>query len=490
MNSGASTAGVQHAPPAHTPPSPAASTAPWTVAEILEATGGALRGGSSAASIRGISTDSRHLQSGQAFLAIRGPQFDGHAFGAAAVARGASALIVQAGQASSTGGTVPVIAVPDTTAALGALARAHRRRVRVPVIAVTGSCGKTTTKEMLAAVLGARYRVLASVGTENNQYGVPQTLLRLMPAHEVVILELGTNHPGEIARLAAIAEPTIGVLTNIGLAHLEFLGSLGGVLHEKTALLRALGADGTAIVNGDDPVLRCALIEHPPAGALLRFGTGRHCDLQARRIEPLALGTRCVVDGALAPTPFPVALSLLGHHQVLNALAAITCGLHLGVPSTEIARALAAMPPVPMRLEPLRVNGLTILNDCYNANPVSMRQALEVLRQYPGERPTVFVCGDMGELGPGTRAFHREVGRWARESQVDVVVAVGTHAASVAEGVASGRDRRDGLWACATLAEAEARLDQLALTRGTVLVKGSRAMGLERLVARLMESRA
>ena len=470
-------------------PSAPASTAPFTVAELLAATRGALRRGAPDASLRGISTDSRHLHAGQAFLALRGPHFDGQAFLTDAVARGAAALIVRAGQVPPTG-TVPVIAVPDTTVALGDLARAHRRRLRVPVIAVTGSCGKTTTKEMIAAVLGARYRVLASVGTENNQYGVPQTLLRLTPAHEAVVLELGTNHPGEMARLAAIAEPTIGVLTNFGLAHLEFFGSIHGVLQEKTALVRALAADGVAFVNGDDPMLRRAMVEQPPAAMLLRFGTGRQCELQAQRIESLALGTRCTVDGRCAPAPFPLTLPLLGDHQVLNALAAVACGLHLGVPSTEIARVLAALPPVPMRLAPRRANGLTILDDCYNANPVSMRQALEVLRRYPGERPTVFVCGDMGELGPGTRGLHREVGRWAREAQVDVLVAIGRHAASVVDGAASAGHRLDGVWACATLEEAQARLDRLALTRGTVLVKGSRAMGLERLVDRLMESHA
>ena len=465
------------------------STAEFTLSEILEATRGRLRSGGDHGRIRGMATDSRTLQPGQAFLAIRGPHFDGHAFTEEARSRGAGALIVEAGAGPAAAAGLPVIEVDQTTVAFGDLALAHRRRFAVPVIAVTGSCGKTTTKEMIAAVLGASRRVLASVGTDNNQIGVPQTLLRLQPEHQAVVLEMGTNHPGELARLCAIAQPTIGVVTNIGLAHLEFFGSLAGVLQEKLTLVRALSGADLAIVNGDDPLIRRALTTQPPAARQLTYGIGRSCDVQARRIEPLASGTRFTIEGPGVAEPTTVTLPLLGRHNVINALAAAACGVPWGLPPQEIAAALAQLRPVAMRLEPVRRNGLTILNDCYNANPTSMRQALEVLREHPGPRPRVFICGDMAELGPGAPQFHREVGRWAREAQVDVIIAIGRHAQAVLEGaVTAGRGGEDR--ACATLAEAEASLEQLPLVRATVLVKGSRAMGLERIVDRLMERAA
>ena len=468
----------------------APSVADFSVEEVVRATRGRLRAGSPHASSRGCSTDTRTLQPGQIFLAITGPTFDGHAFIDEAIARGAGGVIVRADAGPAAAGDVPIIEVEDTVAALGALALAHRRRFHIPVIAVTGSCGKTTTKEMIAAVLGGSRCVLVSIGTENNHIGVPQTLLRLRPEHAAAVLELGANHPGEIARLAAIAEPTIGVLTGVGVAHLEFFGSIHGVLREKTSLLYALPPDGAAIVPGDDLLVRRALLEQPPDARVTTCGERHQCDVRAQRIEPLADGSRLTIDGPGVPTPFTVDVPLLGRHNALNALLAVACGVRLGASPWEIATALEALRPLSMRLEPLRAGGLVIVSDCYNANPASMRQAIDVLRRYPHDGPRVLVCGDMTELGAGARQFHREVGRQAAQARLDAVVAVGGYASCVTAGVASVPGSPTARWACATLKEAQERLQALRLVSGTMLVKGSRVMGLERLVAWLAGERA
>ena len=466
-----------------------ASVAALSVEDVVRATRGRLRAGSPSATFRGLSTDTRSLQPGQAFLAMAGPTFDGHTFLEAAIARGASGLIVQTGAGPAEAGALPVIEVAQTVTALGDLALAHRRRFNIPVIAITGSCGKTTTKEMIAAVVGASRCILSSAGTENNHIGVPQTLLRLRPEHAAVVLEMGTNHPEEIARLAAIAEPTIGLVTNIGVAHLEFFGSIGGVLREKLSLLRALPADGTAMIPGDDLLVRRALIEQPVDATVVSCGAVQRCDVQARRIEPLATGSRVTIDGPIVPAPFTVELPLLGRHNALNALMAVACGLRLGISPWEITLALEALRPMAMRLEPLRVGQIVMLSDCYNANPTSMRQAIDVLRAYPQDGPRFLVCGDMAELGAGARQFHREVGRYAGDANLDAVIAVGTYASCTVEGLrSSARPRTEG-WACATLEDVQARLLALPLTHGTVLVKGSRVMGMERLVAWLAGER-
>jgi UDP-N-acetylmuramoyl-tripeptide--D-alanyl-D-alanine ligase len=454
----------------------------WTLHQILEATGGEVVRGVASAAVSGISIDSRRLARGEAFVAIQGKRFDGHAFVDEAAHRGASCLIVSYLPAPRNGSaSLPTILVDDTTKALGDLARFHRRRFAQPFIAITGSCGKTTTKEMVARLLGPAEAVLKTFGTQNNHIGVPLTILRMTPGHQVAVVELGSNHPGEIRYLASIVEPDVALITNIGPVHLEFFSSLAGVLREKTSLLEALRPDGAAVLPGDQLEV-CLEASRRLPGLVRRvtFGTTDRCDLQALDVQKTPQGMRLRLRDHVSPWTIP----LVGYHNVENTLAAIACAWAVGIPLSQTKERLASFTPVPLRSEVVRCHGLTILNDCYNANPLSCARALEALRDLEVPR-RVAIVGDMLELGSYAPAAHQAIGRLAARLGIDAVMAVGEHAEEIAQGVCEVR--ADGVATYRTVQELLEALPTSLQEGDGLLVKGSRRLNLEQVTAFLLE---
>lgn len=455
----------------------------WTIAEILKATEGRLVRGSADGVVAGIAIDSRRLLPGEAFIAIQGRRFDGHDFVQEALRRGASCIMVAETfvPEGCSDCRVVVIAVSDTLIALGDMARFHRLRMGLPVIAVTGSCGKTTTKDLTAHLLGALGDVLKNEGNQNNHIGVPLTLLRLHAQHRVAVIEMGTNHPGEIAYLASIVQPDMAIITNIGPAHLEFFGSLMGILREKLSLLEALPTDGCAVIPGDQ--LEVGLEASRRLSAHVRiasFGTSDRCDLQAMDIQRAGEGMRLRLRDSMSPWYIP----LLGQHNVENALAAITCVWAFGLPLSVARERLTSFAPVPLRSEVIHCGGLTILNDCYNANPLSCARALEALRDLSVHR-RLAVIGDMLELGSYAPFAHQAIGRLAVQVGVEMVMAVGEYAHYVAQGV-----REAGSIGVSTYRNVQELLDELPMRLQPgdgVLVKGSRRLNLERVTEFILQ---
>jgi UDP-N-acetylmuramoyl-tripeptide--D-alanyl-D-alanine ligase len=454
----------------------------WTIPQLLEATQGQLVRGQAVGEAGRISIDSRSLAPGDAFVAIRGTRYDGHRFVEEAAHRGASSLIVSHLMTPTNGSaSLPTILVDDTTEALADLARFRRRQMGRPVIAVTGSCGKTTTKELLAHLLGEPGTILKTQGTQNNHIGVPLTLLRMAAEHEQAVVELGTNHPGEIAYLASIVEPTAAVITNVGPSHLEFFGSLMEVLHEKLSLLEALPSDGCAVLPGDQLDV-CLEAQHYLASGvrIVTFGTTDRCDIQAvdiqRDDEGMTVRLRDQVDQWTIP--------LVGYHNVENALAAIAGAWAMGLPLSVAKQRVACFAPIPLRSQILRCNGLTILNDCYNANPLSFARALEMLRDLSVRRK-VAIVGDMLELGEFAPAAHQAIGRLAAQLGIDTVIAVGGYADHVAQGVREGRPGTIPTYR--TVPELLAHLPAMLQEGDGLLVKGSRKLNLEQVTEFLLQ---
>mgnify|MGYP001619094964 CR=1 FL=1 len=456
-------------------------TATWTVQRILDATGGALVRGSAAAGVEGVTIDSRRLQPGEAFVAIRGARFDGHEFLGEVARRGAACCIVSHAPPATNGlAHLPTILVPDTTVALGHLARFHRRQWGRTVIAVTVSCGKTTTKELIAHLLGGPDTVLKTTGTQNNHIGVPLTLLRMQSSHEAAVVELGSNHPGEIEQLAAIAEPNAAVITNVGPVHLEFFSSLMGVLHEKLSLLDAVPSHGFVVLPGDQLDVCLEARRHlQPHIRRVTFGTTDRCDLQAFDIQRCAGGMVLRLRDQASQWTIP----LVGYHYVENTLAALVCVWAMGLPLSVAKERLRSFRPMPLRSEVLHCQGITILNDCYNANPLSVARALETLGEMDVRR-TVAIIGDMLELGPFTRAAHHAIGQLAAQLGIDVVIPVGAYAETVAEGVR--RSRVDGVKTFRTAQELIQQLPAMLQEGDGLLVKGSRKLHLEEVTEFLM----
>jgi UDP-N-acetylmuramoyl-tripeptide--D-alanyl-D-alanine ligase len=449
------------------------SLAPLTFATLAECGEGRLVGNDR--SFASLSIDSRTLQPGALFAALRGEHFDGHDFAAAAAERGATGLLVERELPVA----LPQIVVADTLGALTACARARRRMFHRPVIAVTGSNGKTTTKEMIGAILTGIGPCLVTKGNLNNHIGVPLTLLGLRDEHRYAVIEMGASHRGEIAHLASIAEPTIGLVTNAGAAHLEGFGSLEGVASGKGELFAALPPAGVAIVNADD---RFAGIWRDLAAGrqVLTFGVEQAADFTARMI--------CTSMGHAGPSqefelisPAGTArarLALAGTHNLRNALGAAAATHAAQVGLGDVVRGLSTVKPVKGRLElKPAVNGALIVDDSYNANPGSLKAGLDALRAFAGRR--WLVLGDMMELGPSSDVLHAEVGRDAKASGVERLLALGSHARAAAEAFGEGGAWFDDI--DALIAEARANL-----TAGVVLlIKGSRASRLERVTAAL-----
>jgi UDP-N-acetylmuramoyl-tripeptide--D-alanyl-D-alanine ligase len=446
--------------------------------------GGELLRGSEDAHFTGVSIDTRSLAPGQLFIAIRGPRHDGHRFLADALARGARGLLIERGAdiSADLGPDVTVIAVDDGTRALGALAAGHRASFRGPLVAITGSNGKTTTKEMCASILSVDAPCLKNHENLNNQYGLPLTLLGRAAEHRSVVVEIGMNHRGEIAPLAHIARPTVGVITNVGTAHLEFLGSRESIAAEKGDLIAALPSEATAVLNACDPLVMSQRQRTP--ARVLTFGVQGDADVRAERVrerdESFAFTLRAPEGGA------DVDVAGLGRATLANALAASAAALAAGASLDAVRAGLAHHTPIAGRMERIVLpQGIRLINDAYNANPQSVELALRSLAAHKGEGRGLAVLGDMGELGATTECAHRAAGELVSKLGIEFLLALGEHAQSVANGaIGAGMDpakvhvERDH----EALA---ARVRDIARNDDWVLVKGSRAMRMERVIEAL-----
>jgi len=438
----------------------------------------------------GISTDSRAVAEGSVFVALQGERFDAHDFLAQAAAAGASGAVVSAGWAARAGAAAPpgfpLLAVPDTLAALGAIARFHRARFHVPLVAVTGSNGKTTTREMLGAIVRTRGPALKTEGNYNNEVGLPLTLLGLGQDHWCGVVEMGMNHAGEIARLAAIALPQLGLVTNAGPAHLGHFTSVDGVADAKAELYHSLPPGGIAIANADDP--RMLARARASGRRLLTFAVGRERDadvvaLEVLEHEPEGLSFLLGIGNR----ELAVRLQLVGLHNCANAAAAAAAAVALGCSDQEIVRGLAEVRPVGRRLRTARLaSGALLLDDCYNANPASMSAALRTLAELAGRSGgrALAVLGDMLELGPAEEEAHRALGAEAA-AVVRSLGAFGPRSRHTAAGArAAGLPAADLLHAEEIAPLAAWARERLA-PGDVLLVKGSRGMKLERLVEAL-----
>lgn len=457
---------------------------PFSADDVATWTGGTLLQGRSDARLSGVSIDSRAVAPGDLFVAITGPNHDGHAYLEAAANSGAGGFLVARNREVRTM-DLPVVAVDDTTSSLGRVAAGHRSGFDGPVIGITGSNGKTTAKEMCAAILETGARTLRNRGNLNNHFGVPLTLLARQPEHRRIVVELGMNHRGEIAALAEVAKPQIGAVTNVGTAHIEHLGSRDAIASEKGDLLAALPRDGVAVINTDDPF--ADTLSKRTGARVLRFGRSDAADVRSAEVSHEGGNFRFQLQ-----TPdgdAPVQVIGLDETTLSNALCAAAAASAAGASLDEIAAGLAAYRPVSGRLERRNLpDGIVIIDDSYNANPQSMEVALRVLAR-SGNGRRIAVLGDMGELGESAENAHRDAGRLSAQLGIDFLVAVGSHAPLVAEGARQAGFAAAQIHQLPSSEAAGQRVRSLLEPGDWVLVKGSRSMRMER-VARYLEAEA
>ena len=463
-----------------------------TIEEVLKATGGKLLQGKGNAFFQGISTDSRTVAEGELFIALKGSQFDGHHYALEALQKKAGGVLIEEDKVGDIRWngyrSRAVIAVKDTLSALGDMARDWRRKYGTPVVALTGSNGKTTTKEMIAACLETTFPILKTKGNLNNLIGVPLTLLTLTEKERVVVLEMGMNVPGEIRRLTEIAEPDVGLITNIQKVHLEGMGSLERLKEEKGELFRRMRRDGTILVNQDDPRVIDLASDYP--GQKITFGIEHPAEVMAKEIRLRgAEGTSftLILEGEV----MEIHLRLLGRHFVPNALSAIAVACLFGVEVKQAKEAMENFQPFPMRMEvvPLK-GGKTLINDAYNANPYSMELALETLVEVKGKGRAIAVLGDMLELGNFTMEAHQRIGQKVRELSIDFLLALGEEAPVVVESAIRHGFPMERARVVESHSEAISLLRQMIQNGDWILVKGSRRMAMEKIVEGLTEGRA
>lgn len=445
--------------------------------EVLEATRGRPLGSLPDCLIEGVVTDSRKAGPRTLFLAIRGERLDGHAFVADALGQGTVAAMVSDPDAVGPGTARDrLIVVDDTITALGRLASRYRECLSGSVIAVTGSNGKTTTKSMIRHVLLGAKRGRAAERSFNNHIGVPLTLLSATPSDEFLVTELGTSAPGEIDALASMTRPDIAVVTNVGLAHLEGLGDLSGVAREKLSLLDHLEPGGLAVVNIDEPLVREQLARWG-APAVVTFGIHDEADLRATDVRTVGRRVAFRINGR-----DDVMLSVMGEHNASNALAAYAVARRLGLSHDLIIERLQCFEMPEMRLNIVQMGSMLVVNDSYNANPTSMRAAIESFRNLEVAGRRVAIIGDMRELGEAAEHLHREIGRLVAGSDIDVLIGVGRHAHEICDEAGRCRPGRLELQTADRVEDLHNRLPAMLRPRDTILLKGSRALRLERLL--------
>ena len=421
----------------------------------------------------GYSIDSRTVGRGELFFSVKGERFDGHDFVSAALENGAVAAVVRQDQSHRYVGINRVLLVEDTLPALQTLATAVRKLWGKPLIGVTGSAGKTTTKEAIAHVLASKSRVLRSEGNFNNHFGLPLMLLKLQPEHDLAVIEMGMSHAGEIRALAKIAHPEIGVVTNVAPVHLEFFDSLAGIARAKYELIESLPSSGTAILNADDEYV--SQFGRDFKGRVLKYGIAANADIRAENVQSRgAEGSdfEIVAAGAREPARLP----LVGEHNVLNALAAVSVAIACGMKIPEAVAALSTLKPAEKRGQVVQVGNITVLNDCYNSNPKALQAMIDALSAMKAGR-RILVAGEMLELGPAAEEMHRAAGKHAAEKKIDVLLGVRGLAQAMVEGAKATGARAEFVH---TPEEAGEWLSRETRDGDVVLLKASRGVKLEK----------
>lgn len=456
----------------------------FTAREIAAAVNGSLRGDARAA-VLGVSTDSRSIGQGELFVPLKGERFDGHAFIPELIGKGVKVFITEEKPQSDTesGSGATFITVADTLKALGDLAAFHRSRFSVPIVAVTGSNGKTTTKEMLASILGRTGEGLKTSGNLNNLIGLPRMLFQLGTDHRWVVLEMGMSEPGEIDRLAEIARPDVGVITNVSPAHLQSMGTVEAVASAKGELFLRLARGRHAVYNADDPFV--AVLPSPQGIVRISFGFGR-ADVRAENYEELGRDGQSFLL-ALPSEKIPVRLKAFGRHNTLNALAAAAAAYALKVSPEDIRAGLEAFVPFEKRLAPEDLGDVLLVDDSYNANPASMKAALLTLGQLAGSGRAIAVLGDMLELGDASRPAHEEIGRLAA-AKVERLYVFGERAGDVAKGALAGGMDGSGIFVATSHQEILDDLLGNIRKSDCILVKGSRGMRMDEVAEGLRKS--
>jgi UDP-N-acetylmuramoyl-tripeptide--D-alanyl-D-alanine ligase len=421
----------------------------------------------------GYSIDSRTVGPGELFFAVKGERLDGHDFVGAALARGAVAAVARKDQLHRFPGNMKLLPVDDTLIALQTLATAVRKLWGKPLIGVTGSAGKTTTKEAIAHVLASKFRVLKSEGNFNNHFGLPLMLLKLEPEHDLAVIEMGMSHAGEIRALAKIAHPEIGVVTNVAPVHLEFFDSLAGIARAKYELIESLPSNGTAVLNADDEYV--SHFGRDYKGRVIKYGTTFAADVSAENVQSKgAEGSE--FDVVVAGTRHYTHLPLVGEHNVLNALAAVAVSIACGIKASDAIAALATLKPADKRGQVLQLGNITVINDCYNSNPKALKAMVDALCAMKAARRIV-VAGEMLELGPAAEALHRESGSHMGEKKIDVLIGVRGLARALVDGAQQAGMRAEFV---ATPEEAGEWLARETRDGDVVLLKASRGVKLER----------
>lgn len=425
--------------------------------------------------VAGVTIDSRKVEKDFLFVAINGERFNAHQFIPDTIEKGALCVVSH----EDLGDTdYPYILVEATGQALLDIAKLYRDSFDVKVVGITGSVGKTSTKEMIASVLAQKYNVHKTQGNFNNECGLPLTIFEMHEEHQVSVLEMGINHFGEMRKLSTVASPDICVITNIGVAHLEFLKTREGIMQEKTQMFQDMKPGGSVVLNGDDPLL--STIGPVKGSDPIFYGLDLDKNaVYATDVEPLGLkGTSCTIH--LPEGSFSCVVPIPGIHMVSNALAGSAVGSKLGLTTEEIKRGIESLPSIPGRNHIIQTDRLILLDDCYNANPVSMKASLDVLNMGIGRK--VAVLGDMGELGPDYAALHRSVGEYAAEIGIDLVCAIGPMSKEIAEGAAS--DGTKALW-FETKADFLAQTKDILKDGDNVLIKASHGMEFPEIVEAL-----
>ena len=440
------------------------------IAEFISAAG---KTSSAADEAQGYSIDSRSLKPGELFFAVKGERLDGHDYVEAALEKGAVAAVVRTDQLQRYPDKSRLLPVNDTLVALQTLATAVRRLWGKPLVGVTGSAGKTTTKEAIAHVLGSRLRVLKSEGNFNNHFGLPLMLLKLEPEHDVAVIEMGMSHAGEIRALAKIAQPEIGVVTNVAPVHLEFFDSLAGIARAKYELIESLPPNGTAVLNADDEYV--SQFGRGFKGKVITYGTAATADVRAENVQSRgAEGSEFEVVSSSGREH--AHLPLVGEHNVLNALAAVSVALARGIKVYEAVAALPTLAPADKRGQVLQLGNITVINDCYNSNPKALHAMVDALAAMKARRRIV-VAGEMLELGPAGEEMHRTAGRHVAEKKIEVLVGVRGLAQSMVEGARDAGGRGEFV---ATPEEAGEWLARETRDGDVVLLKASRGVKLEK----------
>lgn len=453
--------------------------------EIIAATGGSFVQGGRGTVFRGLSTDSRTISEGNLFVALRGDKFDGHNFLREVAEKGATGLLVGETPRDGFPESPVVIRVHDTLRALGDIAASWRKRFSIPVVAITGSSGKTTTKEMLSGILGISRKVIRTEGNYNNLIGLPLTLLGMESGHDIAIVELGTNSPGEIGRLTRIADPTAGVITNVGLAHLEGLRSLEMIREEKGDLFRCMNKSATAVINVDDKAV--AKVGREWSGKRITYGINEKADVMAGRIAQMgAEGLRFIMH--YETVNCEMTMNVLGMHHVYNALAAAAAALAAGTDIADIASGLSSFKPVSGRMDIKKMaNGAFVIDDTYNANPSSVREALKSLRDLKGGGKAFVILGDMLELGEHAKAMHESTGEFVASTGAADIFLKGEHAPATAAGALRKGTKAGQIHFFDSEEDVTSYLRPRLKGGDWILVKGSRRMKMELVVHAITE---